>query len=60
MTTDQSKSRIEHNDAEWVRESVIEDVKSGTTISRSGAWVAERLDEYDEIRVYKIDEVIDI
>ena len=51
----------ERNDAEWVRESVIEDVRSGNTeISRSGAWVAERIEEYGKIRVYRVDEVIDL
>lgn len=29
------------NDADWMREEVIEDVKDGESISRSGAWLAE-------------------
>ncbi|APX98716.1 hypothetical protein SAMN05421809_3743 [Natronorubrum daqingense] len=54
------ESQSDRNDAEWVRQSVIDDVRSGTRISRSGAWVAERFDEHGEIRVYKVDEVLEL
>lgn len=46
------------NDADWIREEVVEDVKNGADISQKGAWLArcsERDVELlgDEISVYK-------
>jgi len=52
-------SETERNDADYVRESVIEDVRSGNTeISRSGAWLAERR-ETGEIELYRHEETIE-
>ncbi len=51
----------DRNDAEWVRDAVIEDVLAGRArVSRSGAWAAERVEEPAEgVRVYRLDEVIE-
>lgn len=49
----------DHQDVEWVRESVIDDVRSGETdIARSGAWLAERSPKGDKIRVYRVQDVV--
>lgn len=50
-----------YNDADFVRESVVNDVVSGNTdISRSGAWLAERqANDPDRVQVYKLHSVVD-
>jgi len=56
----QSSRDTQHNDAESVRDSVIEDVKrEGLRWSLHGAWMAKYREDQGEIRVYKLDEVIE-
>lgn len=60
-TTNPEIADVVENDAEWLREEVVSDVLDGeTTISRSGAWLAERRPENgsedigDPINVYRL------
>lgn len=54
-------SGANRNDSEWVRQSVIDSVRDGgENIARSGAWVAEYFEKHGEVRVSRVDEVIDV
>lgn len=60
-TVNPETEEIVANDAEWIRDEVVSDVREGeTNISRSGAWLAERRSELggpdlgDRINVYRL------
>lgn len=44
------------NDAEWVKESVIEDARETGKIVGSGAWIARPVEGKDRIDVYRFEE----
>ena len=49
----------EHNDAEWVKETVVARAFETGEVIRSGAWCADPVEGEDAVNVYRFEEKVE-